>query len=86
MSNFKEEIHKHNKAVLKKAQQKHPDTQLCNCTNKKQCHLNGQFLTESIIDQANITATIPGYKAKVYIGVSKATFKVRFGNDKKSYT
>ena len=86
MPNFKKEIQKHNKAVLEKAQQKHADTQLCNCTNKRQCHLNGQLLTESIVYQAKIIATIPGFKVKVYIGVFKATFKVRFGNDKDSYT
>ena len=30
MSNIKAEIHRHNKNNLEKAQQKHPDTQLCN--------------------------------------------------------
>ena len=51
MPNVKAEIHKHNKNTLEKAQQKHPDTQLCNCTNKKQCPLNGLCLTESIVYQ-----------------------------------
>ena len=36
MPNIKAEKHKHNKNTLQKAQQKHPDTQFCNCTNKKQ--------------------------------------------------
>ena len=53
--------------------------QLCNCTNKKQCPW-------SIFNQANITANIPGYKEKVYLGVSETTFKVRYGNHKKSFT
>ena len=44
MPNIKVEIHKPNKNTLEKAQQKHPDTQLCNCTNKKQCSLNGKCL------------------------------------------
>ena len=39
MPNVKAEIHKHNKKTLEKTQQKHPDTQLCNCTNKKRCPL-----------------------------------------------
>ena len=76
MPNIKAEIHKHNKNILEKAQQKNPDTQLCNCANKKQCLLNGQCLTESIVYQANIMANIPGYKEKVYLGVSGTTFKV----------
>ena len=71
---------------MEKAQQKHPDTQLCNCTNKKQCTLNGQVLTESIVYQAIITGNIPGYKEKVYLGVSGTTFKVRYSNHKKSFT
>ena len=86
MPNIKAEIHKHNKKTLEKSQQKHPDTQLCNCTNKKQRPLNGQCLTESIVYQANIMANIIGYKEKVYLGVSEATFKVRYSNHKKSFT
>ena len=54
MPNIKAEIHKHNINTLEKAQRKHPDTQLCNCTNKKQCPLNRQCLTESIVYQPNI--------------------------------
>ena len=87
MSNIKAEMHKHKKNILvEKAQQSNPDTQLCNCANKKQCPLNGQCLTESIVYQANITANIPGYKEKVYLGASETTFKVRYGNHKKWFT
>ena len=85
MTNIKAEIHKHNKNTFQKAQQKLPDTQLCNCTNKKQSPLNGQYLTESIVYQANIMANIPGYKEKVYLAVSETTFKVHYGNHKKSF-
>ena len=85
MPNIKPEIHKHNKNTLDKAQQKHPDTRLCNCPNKKQRPLNGQCLTESIVYQANIMENIPGYKEKVYLGVSEATFKVRYGNHEKLF-
>ena len=42
--------------------------------------------TESIVYQANITENIPGYKEKVYLGLSETTFKVRYGNNKKSFT
>ena len=86
MPNIKAEIHKHNKNTLEKAQQKHPDTQLSNCTNKKQCPLSRQCLTESIVYQANTMSNIPGYKEKVYLGVSKTTFKVCNSNHKKSFT
>ena len=80
--NVKVEMNKHSKNTLEKTQQKHLDTQLCNCTNKNECPLNRQCLTESIIYQANITANIPG--CIVYLGVSETKFKVRCGNHKKS--
>ena len=42
--------------------------------------------TESIVYQENITENIPGYKEKVYLRLSETTFKVRYGNNKKSFT
>ena len=47
--------------------------------------LNGQCLIKSIICQVNITANIPCYKEKAYLGVSETTFKVRYCNHKKSF-
>ena len=79
MLDIETKIQKHSKNSLEKAQQKHPDTQLCNCRNKKQCPVNGQCFTETIVYQANITASISGYKEKVYLGVSKTAFKVCCG-------
>ena len=56
------------------------------CTNKKQYLLNGECLTESIVHQAKFMANVPGYKEKVYLGVSETTFKVCYGNQQKSFT
>ena len=75
MPNIKAEIHKHNKNTQEKAQQKHPNTQICNCTNKKHCPLNGQRLTESIVYQANIMANVPGYKEKFTLVYPKQHLK-----------
>ena len=86
LPNIKPELQKHSKNTLEKAQQKHPDTQPCNCANKKQCPLNGQCITESIVCQANITVNIRGYKEKVYLRVPETILKVRYGNHKKSFT
>ena len=86
MPNIKAEIHKHNKSILEKAQQKNRDTQLCNSINKKQWLLNRQCLIQSIVYQANITANIPGFKEKVYLSISKTTFKVCYVNHKQSFT
>ena len=84
--NIKAEIHKRNKNTIEKAQQKRPDTELCNCANKELFPLKGQCITKSIVYQANITANIPGYKKKDYLVVSETTFKDRYGNHKKSLT
>ena len=75
MSNIKAEIHKHNKNTLEKAQQKHPDTEICNCTNKKQCSFNRQCLTESIVYQADIAGNILGYKKKFTLVYPKQHLK-----------
>ena len=85
MLNIEAKIHKHNENILEKCQQINPGTQLCNCTNKKQCPLKRQFLSESIVYQAHITVNIPGYKEKVYHGVSETTFKVHNGDHKESF-
>ena len=39
--NIEGESHRHKKNISEKAHQKHADTQLCNCANKRQCPLNG---------------------------------------------
>ena len=41
--------------------------------------------TESIIYHAHIAANIRRYKGKLFLGLSKTTFKVRYGNHKKSF-
>ena len=78
-------INKHTKKTLQKAQEKHPDSKLCNCTNKKQCPLNGQCLTKSIVYQINITANIPGYKRNITLVYHKGHLEFNNGNHKKFF-
>ncbi len=54
MSNVKISISSHNRRVLK--QQAEPSAS-CNCRSLNECPLNGKCLTESIVYQAEITAT-----------------------------
>ena len=54
MSNIKAETHKNNKNTLEKVQKKHSDIQLCN-HKEKQCPINGQCLTDSIVYQTNVS-------------------------------
>ena len=84
MANIKAKIHKPNKNTLEKAQQKHIDTQLCNCTNKWQCPLNGQCLTESIVYQAS-RQTIMVIKKNFTLVYPKNRFKVCYGIHKKLF-
>ena len=60
MPNIQTKIHEHKKNSIEKAQQKNPETLLCKYTNKKQCLLDGQCVTESVVYQANIKTNIPG--------------------------
>ena len=69
-----------NRRVLK--QQAEPSAS-CNCRSLKECPLNGKCLTESLVYQAEITATDVG-KTKIYIGMTSVTFKKRYANHKKS--
>ena len=73
--NIKAEILKHNKNTLEKAQQKYPNTKLSNSANKKQCPLNRQYLSESTVYQAIITANIPGLKKKYTLAYPKEHLK-----------
>ena len=80
MPDINAEINKKQQQNLKKSSKRYPDTQLCKCSKKKQCPLNAQCLTESIIYQTNNTA----FLAISYIvsGVTAITFKVCYGNHK----
>ena len=82
MPNIKAKIHKHNKSTLEKSQQNIEIASSATVQIKKQCPLNVQCLTESIAYRANIPANLPGYKEKVYHGVSETTFEVRYSNHK----
>ena len=74
MPNIKAEIQGHNKNTLEKAQQKHPDTQLCNCPNKKQCPLDGQCLTEEYCLPSK-------YHGKQHLKFTMVTTKNRLRNN-----
>ena len=73
MSNVKTSISNHNRQVLK--QQAEPSAS-CNCRSLNECPLNGKCLTESLVYQAEITATDVG-ETKIYIGMTSGKFKKR---------
>ena len=77
-------ISSHNKKLLDNK----PDIplqSLCNCSarNKPDCPMDGQYLASEIVYQADVTAS--DNSVKKYIGLTEPTFKIRFGNHKKSF-
>ena len=73
----------HNKNIL---EEKEPlDVGECNCQNPTECPLPNQCTIPNILYEATIRSNLAGYEEKVYKGVSKPPFKLRFGNHKKSF-
>ena len=57
----------------------------CNCQNPTECPLPNQCTIPNILYEATIKSDLAGYGEKVYKGVSKPPFKLRFRNHKKSF-
>ena len=56
---------------------------MCNCTNKKQCSLNGKCLRVLFAKLISMQTFL--VIKKNYLGVYETTFKVCYGNHKKSF-
>ena len=80
MPNIASHISSHNQRVLRK---KDTSPQLCNCTERNTCPLNGQCLQRAIIYQGDIK-TDDGEHHK-YIGLSEPPFKGRYSDHKTSF-
>ena len=57
----------------------------CNCINIPQCPLQQRCLSNNILYQASITPIGENSETKVYYGICKTTFKLRYTNHKKSF-
>ena len=84
LPNIKSIINTHNRKVL------YPSPTIgrrtCNCINTSQCSLQQRCLSNSILYQANITPLGENLETKVYYGICKTTFKLRYANHKKSFS
>ena len=56
-----------------------------NCTNRKNCLLDGKCLAPNIIYEAKNTLNQPNCKENIYTGTAKTNFKHRFNNNTKSF-
>ena len=83
MPNVGTMINAHNKKVL--GENKSLERGKCNCQTRNNCPLNGECLTTNLVYQATINANLRNYREKVYHGITKNTFKVRYANHKKAF-
>ena len=83
MQNIGGIINSHNKKIIESK----PKLQLgaCNCRVKANCPLKGHCLTESLLYQATLSASIPNYSTKVYKGITQHPFKMRYNNHNKAF-
>ena len=83
MPNIRSKINGHNK---KRLQPKPREPQkLCNYLVKKDCPMNALCLTSDILYQTTIKCNDSKFKQKRYKEISKAAFKQRYANYKKSF-
>ena len=73
----------HNNKILKGSPTL-PLPKTCNCQKNNVCPLNGECLTNNIIYQATVRETNSNVEEN-YLGLTGDTFKLRYGNHKKSF-
>ena len=60
-------------------------TRTCNCINTSQCPLQQRCISNNILYQANITPLDENSETKIYYGICKTTFKLRYAKHKKLF-
>ena len=75
MKNMKNLIKQHNARVLKN--QEHSEKRSCNCRIKDNCPLDGKFLHECIVYQADV---VTNNECKEYFGTAEGEFELRYNN------
>ena len=83
MPNLKTIINSHNRKILESTVRLEQGA--CNCIVKNDCPLNGNCLTTNLLYEGHITSNITNYGEKVYTGITKPKFKLRFANHKKAF-
>ena len=83
-SNMKSIISSHNKNVLKESIP-NSNERKCSCRVSDMCPLDGKCLSRNIVYQADVLLNDDPSYHKVYIGMTKPTFKERLANHTKSF-
>ena len=80
MKNMKTFIKQHNARVLKN--QEYSEKRSCSCRVKDNCLLDGKYLREYIVYQANV---VNNNEYKEYFGTAEGEFKLRYNNHTMSF-
>ena len=83
MSNIKQSIANHNKAILSKEKIREEEIKLCNCRNRTLCPLQGNFLQKGVVNQATVTQIT--MREDIYIGITENAFKTRYNQHTSSF-
>ena len=73
----------HNKQVLNRLSSADTETSLSNCSNNRDCPLEGKCRTKCVIYKASICT--PNDKTMSYYGCCETDFKARYYNHKQSF-
>ena len=84
MSNIKQSIANHNKAILSKEKIKEEQLKPCNCRNRILCLLQGNCFQKGIVFQATVTQTNT-MREGIYIGITDNKFKTRYNQHTSSF-
>ena len=76
-------IKNHNKSILGKK----PliDTSFCNCRNKEDCLLNGQYQIGEVVYENTLTSNQQNYRDEKYFGIAEEPFKGHLYNHNLSF-
>ena len=83
MPNMQQIISNHNQAIINKGKNNESKNN-CNCRNRKECPLNNNCLTKSIVYQATVKQE-NNQEEQTYVGLTENTFKTRYTEHKASF-
>jgi hypothetical protein len=84
MPNIHQIVSSHNKRLINKPEPNTNINENCNCKRDRQCPLNGNCLTSSVIYQAKVTRH-DNQREETYVGLTENTFKSRFNGHTSSF-
>ena len=84
MSNIKQSIANHNKAILSKQKIEEEKIKLCNCRNRTLYPLQDNCLQKGVVYQTTITLTNT-MREEIYIGITENEFKTRYNQHTSSF-